>query len=126
MRLLLIALGGGLGSVLRYLLGGLVQSAAGTSLFPVGTLAVNTLGCLLVGVLAELGEARGVLNADVRALLIVGLLGGFTTFSTFANETVSAARDDSLLIAVSNILLSVGLGLLAVWLGRLLAQTIWG
>jgi len=125
-RLLLIGLGGGLGSILRYLVGGLVQSGAGASLFPVGTLAVNVLGCLAIGVLAELSEARGLLTAEMRALLVVGLLGGFTTFSTFANETMSAVRDNALLIAAGNILLSVGLGLLGVWLGRLLAHNIWG
>ena len=126
MRLLLIGLGGGVGSILRYLLGGLVQTGAGDSAFPAGTLAVNVLGCLVIGALAELSEARGVLNAETRALLITGLIGGFTTFSTFANETVNAVRDNALLIATGNVLLSVGLGLAAVWLGRLLAHAVWG
>ncbi len=126
MRLLLIGLGGGVGSILRYLLSGLVQSGAGASAFPTGTLAVNLLGCLTIGVLAELSEARGFLNAEMRALLIVGLVGGFTTFSTFANETVNAVRDDAFLIAGSNAVLSVGLGMVSVWLGRTLAHLVWG
>jgi CrcB protein len=125
-RLLLIGLGGGVGSILRYLLSGLVQTGEGGSAFPAGTLAVNLLGCLVIGVLAELSESRGYLDADMRALLVVGLIGGFTTFSTFANETVSAMRDNALLIAAGNVLLSVGLGLVAVWLGRLLAHAVWG
>jgi CrcB protein len=104
----------------------LVQSGAGTTLFPVGTLAVNLLGCLAIGVLAELSEARGVLSAAARGFLVVGLIGGFTTFSTFANETVSAMRDNAVLIAAGNVLLSVGLGLAGVWLGRLLAHAVWG
>lgn len=126
MRLLLIGLGGGVGSILRYVLGGVVQSGAGSTSFPVGTLVVNILGCFAIGVLAELIEARGFLDADMRALLLVGLLGGFTTFSTFANETVNATRDDALLLAGGNILLSVGLGVLAVWAGRALAHAVWG
>jgi fluoride exporter len=125
-QLLLIGIGGGLGSILRYLLGGIVQNGAGTTLFPAGTLAVNLLGCLAIGVLAELTEARGVLNAEVRGFLMVGLIGGFTTFSAFANETVSAMRDNAGLIATGNIILSVGLGLAGVWLGRLLAHAVWG
>jgi len=129
-RLLLIGLGGAVGSVLRYLLSGLVQESAwagaGATSFPIGTLVVNLLGCFAIGVLSELSESRGVLDAEVRGLLIVGLIGGFTTFSTFANETLSAMRDDALLIATGNVLLSVGLGLAAVWLGRLLAHAVWG
>jgi CrcB protein len=127
-RLLLIGLGGAVGSVLRYLLSGLVQESAGAGAtsFPIGTLVVNLLGCFAIGVLSELSESRGVLGAEVRGLLIVGLIGGFTTFSTFANETLSAMRDDALLIAAGNVLLSVGLGLAGVWLGRLLAHAVWG
>lgn len=125
-RLLLIALGGGLGSVLRYLVSGLVQSGARDTAFPIGTLAVNLAGCLAIGVVAELSESRGVFNAEMRSLLVVGLLGGFTTFSTFANETLSAAREDALLFAAGNVLLSVSFGLVAVWLGRLLARALWG
>lgn len=117
-----------MGSVLRYLLSGLVQESAGAGAtsFPIGTLAVNLLGCFAIGALSELSESRGVLGAEVRGLLVVGLIGGFTTFSTFANETLSAMRDDALLIAAGNVLLSVGLGLAGVWLGRLLAHAVWG
>jgi CrcB protein len=122
----LIGLGGAVGSVLRYLLSGVVQGAVGDSGFPAGTLAVNLLGCLAIGLLAELAESRGALDADMRGLLIVGLIGGFTTFSTFANETLTATRENALLMAAGNILMSVVFGLAAVWLGRLLAHAIWG
>ena len=126
MRLLLIAIGGAAGSVLRYLVSGVVQQGAGAGVFPWGTLAVNLLGCFAIGVLAELSESRGVLDAEMRGLLIVGLIGGFTTFSTFANETLSALRESQPLSAAGNVLVSVATGLAAVWLGRLLAHAVWG
>ena len=125
MRLLLIGLGGFVGTILRYVLGGLVQSGAGDSNFPWGTLTINLLGCLGIGLLAELSEARGFLNPELRGLLIVGLLGGFTTFSTFANETVNAVRDGAMATAMVNVIASVGLGLVAVWAGRMIAHSIW-
>lgn len=125
MRLLLIGIGGAVGSVLRYLLSGAVQAGTGATDFPVGTLVVNLIGCFVIGVLAELSESRGVLSAETRGLLVVGLVGGFTTFSTFANETLSAMRERAMLIAVSNVVLSVVVGLAAVWLGRGLAHGIW-
>jgi fluoride exporter len=125
-RFLLIGIGGGIGSILRYVVSGLVQGSSGSTYFPIGTLIVNLSGCLIIGLLAELSESRGALTPEIRGLLIVGLIGGFTTFSTFANETLSALRDNSLLVAVSNVVLSVILGLASVWLGRLLAHAIWG
>ena len=125
MRVLLVGLGGFVGSVLRYWLSGLAQDAAPRSTFPFGTLVVNVLGCIAIGVLAELAEARGFLTPERRALLMVGLLGGFTTFSAFANETVSALRDGAHAIAAMNVALSVGGCLAAVWAGRSLAHAIW-
>ena len=126
MRLLLIGLGGAIGSILRYLLSGWVQSGAEATAFPAGTLVVNLLGCFGIGVLAELSEARGVLTSEIRSFLMVGLMGGFTTFSAFAHETVSALRDNAAWVAAGNVLLSVSLGLAAVWFGRQLAHAIWG
>jgi fluoride exporter len=124
-RVLLVGIGGFAGSVLRYWLSGLAQSAARESAFPVGTLVVNLLGCLTIGVLSELAEARGFLTPERRALIVVGLLGGFTTFSAFANESVNAARDGAYLVAVANVVLTVGVCLLAVWAGRSIAHAIW-
>ena len=85
MRVLLVGIGGFIGSVLRYWLSGGIQSAAPRSSFPYGTPAVNLLGCLAIGILAELAESRGFLRPDTRAFLFVGVLGGFTTLSAFAN-----------------------------------------
>ena len=121
MRFLLIGLGGAAGSVLRYWLTGLVQSGAGGTAFPLGTLAVNVVGCFAVGLLAELAGSRAFFDPGMRGLLIVGLIGGFTTFSTFAYETLRATP----LVAVANVLLSVCLGLSAVWAGGRLAQALW-
>jgi CrcB protein len=89
-RVVLVGAGGLVGSVLRYVVSGLVQDAARDSLFPWGTLAVNVLGCLAIGVLGELAEARGAFGVETRALLMTGLLGGFTTFSAWAIATRAA------------------------------------
>lgn len=126
MQLLMIGLGGFAGTILRYVMGGLIQSGAGHSSFPWGTLTINLLGCFGIGLLAELSEARGFLRPEMRGFLMVGVLGGFTTFSTFANETVNAMRDAAMATAVLNVLASVGLGLVAVWAGRMIAHAIWG
>jgi fluoride exporter len=124
-RILLIGAGGFVGSILRYALSGLVQDAARDSFFPYGTLAVNVLGCLAIGVLGELAEARGAFGVETRALLVVGLLGGFTTFSAFGNETMQLLRGAERVLAAANVLANVILGLAAVHVGRVAAQLVW-
>jgi fluoride exporter len=124
-RLLWIGAGGAAGSILRYLLSGVAQNLAPRSTFPLGTLVVNLCGCFAIGLLAELVESHGFMAPAVRSLVMVGLIGGFTTFSAFANETVNAARDGASGIAALNVLLSVGLGLAAVWGGRIAVTQIW-
>jgi hypothetical protein len=79
-RIFLIGIGGFFGSILRYLLGGLLQRMFATSFFPLGTFAINVTGCFTIGFLYFLAETHGVLTGPVRALLITGFLGGFTTF----------------------------------------------
>jgi CrcB protein len=120
----LVAVGGALGSVLRHLLGGLVPQRAG-AIFPWGTLAVNLAGCFAIGLVSELAESRGAMDPGTRALLMVGLLGGFTTFSAFGNETLNLLRDGERLLAGFNVLANVVIGLAAVWLGRILTATVW-
>ena len=122
--LLLIGAGGAVGSVLRYLLGGLVQQRTGAA-FPFGTLAVNLVGCLAIGLLSELVESRGAFDPANRAVLLVGVLGGFTTFSAFGNETLNLLRDGERMLASANVTASVILGLGAVWAGRAIAATWW-
>jgi CrcB protein len=124
-RILLIGLGGFVGSILRYWLSGLAHAVVPKSSFPVGTLTVNVVGCLGIGVVMYFAEARQVLDPQTRAFVVVGLLGGFTTFSAFANETVSALRADSIHIAIANVLVSVTACLLAVVAGRSIAPLIW-
>ncbi len=115
-KLLAIALGGALGAVLRYALGTAIQARAYTAL-PVGVLTVNVLGCFAIGLLAAWGTASVLEREDVRAFLIVGLLGAFTTFSTYGLDTVRLAHADELALAAGNVALSNVLGLAGVWLG---------
>ena len=124
-RILLVGAGGFFGSVARYVISGLVQSIVPESLFPFGTLAVNTLGSAGIGFLWELAEQYGVLNDLSRAFWIIGFLGGFTTFSAFANETFTLARDSEYVSASVNIVAQLVLCLGAVWFGRILVHWIW-
>ena len=94
--------------------------------FPIGTLVVNLTGCLAIGILAELADVRGVLSPQVRALLVVGVLGGYTTFSAFANESLNLFRDSEVFLGLLNVLMTMVSCLLAVWAGRWLAHAVWG
>jgi CrcB protein len=120
--ILLVALGGALGSVARYKMSGWVLQHTLDWRFPAGTFAVNVAGCLVAGVLAGLAEKHDLLSAEARLLLFTGILGGFTTFSAFGLETMFLIRRGDVLIAASNIVLSVLAGLLALWLGLGLAS----
>lgn len=88
LELVFIGTGGALGAILRWVVGGWVQRLSGNHIFPFGTLAVNVVGCLAIGVLGGLSESRQSVSDGARLFLIVGLLGGFTTYSTFGYETV--------------------------------------
>jgi CrcB protein len=116
-QILIVGLGGFLGSVARYKLGGLVLHHWSDWRFPLGTFAVNVLGCLAAGILAGAVERQGLFSADTRLFLFTGFLGGFTTFSAFGLDAVFLMRRGHFGIAVSYVLLSVLCGLAAVWLG---------
>jgi CrcB protein len=113
-NLLLIAIGGALGSVARYLLSTFVLQVSG-SLLGVGTFAVNVVGCIVFGVIAGLAERRFVFGPEARMFLLVGVLGGFTTFSTFAFESVQLLRDGQFLAAAVNIVGQVLAGVAGLW-----------
>jgi len=87
------------------------------AVFPFGTLAVNVTGSLLIGFLATLADERGIIGPQARLFLVVGLLGGFTTFSSFSLETLRLARDGELTGALMNVTGNLGLGLGCAWLG---------
>ncbi|HXU13118.1 MAG TPA: fluoride efflux transporter CrcB [Candidatus Binatia bacterium] len=123
---ILVGFGGFLGSIARYLAGGAVHRLAEGSAFPYGTLFVNVTGCLAIGFLAALSEARGVLSPEARVFLMVGVLGGYTTFSSFGYETLQLVRGGEMLAAAANVLIQVVVGLGAVWAGAATARMIWG
>jgi len=125
-RIVLVGVGSFVGGVLRYGLSTWVHRVLDNPWFPYGTLAVNVLGCLVIGFLAGLAETRTAFTSEVRLFLFVGILGGFTTFSSFALETFSLARDTQNVAALMNIGLQLILGLLAVWIGNVLAHAMGG
>jgi CrcB protein len=113
-----IALGSALGGMARYWCSGWVAQRVGET-FPWGTIMVNISGCFLIGVLAALSEPDGrwYLPPLMRQFLMIGVLGGYTTFSSFSLQTLNLARDGEWLQAGANVFVSVALCLLAVWLG---------
>lgn len=124
-KILMVALGGALGSTLRYLLGGWIQYKSGSS-FPTGTLVVNIVGCFVIGFLGMLFTGPMVIREEYRIAILIGVLGGFTTFSSFGRETFMLANENQGWYAVMNLLLSNTFGLLAVWLGHRLAERWFG
>ena len=121
-KLLAIGSGGFLGAISRYLLSTLVQNQLKPEQFPVGIIVVNIIGCLLIGFLAGLFELKAWMHIELRLFVFVGLLGGFTTFSTFANDTFLLGKQGEMLAALINAGGQVLIGLLCVWLGYLLIR----
>jgi CrcB protein len=113
-KLFLIGIGGFFGSVLRYLTSGLVFRIFPNQHFAYGTLAVNIVGCFLIGFLRGLSEYQQIFNPETRMLILVGFLGGFTTFSTFGYEVFSFARDGQIFSALLNLTFHIILGIGAV------------
>ena len=120
LKLLGVALAGGIGTLFRYWLSGSVHRYSRT--FPSGTLVVNLVGCLVIGLISYLCTTHPYFGPDARAVLFGGLVGGFTTFSAFGYETLELLRGGSVLLAVINIALNVMGGLAAVWLGAVLGR----
>ena len=116
-----VGLGGFLGTLARYGLAGVVQRQVPLSTFPYGTLAVNLLGCFAIGALAGLADSRHLFAPQFRTFALIGVLGGFTTFSSFGYETFAMIRDAEYLRAMANVGVHLLGGLALVWLGYTLA-----
>jgi CrcB protein len=124
LKLLFVGLGGFIGASLRYVTGLLVGRFTVGAQFPYGTFVVNMLGCLLIGFLAGIADSRALLNDTARAFVFTGMLGAFTTFSTFSYETMGLFQNGQTSPALTNLGLQIILGLLAVWGGIQIAKFI--
>jgi len=120
-QILSIALGGSIGAVMRFLMSTGIHGLLGRG-FPYGTLLVNVLGSLVMGVLYELLSQRISVSPEVRSILLVGFLGAFTTFSSFSIETVNLIEQGDIIKALLNVFLNVVLCILAAWAGLLLMR----
>lgn len=120
-KILLIGLAGFAGTIGRYWLSGVVARRYGET-FPLGTLTVNLVGCFLVGLLFYLMQERYVVNQNVRSMVLIGLLGGFTTFSSFGLQTFTLLQDREMALALVNFAVSNVMGLFLVWAGYTLAK----
>ncbi len=120
-ELLAVGIGGFVGAILRYLVSTGIQRNWGESGFPAGTLAVNLIGCLIIGTLGGLAEHRTWMGPHIKLVVFLGILGSFTTFSTFGYETLTLLRDGRLLAALASASLHLVLGMVAVWGGYTLA-----
>lgn len=122
---LLVFAGSGAGGLLRYWFGGLIQAWWGPA-FPLGTLIVNITGCLAIGFLATAWTGPVLIREEYRTGVLIGVIGGYTTFSSFGREAVALAHDGEWLRAGGYIAASVVLGLLAVWVGAVIAVKLHG
>lgn len=119
---LLVGTGGFIGAAGRFLLSGWIHRLVPMASFPVGTLCVNLSGCFLIGLLGGLSESRQVFGPELRIFIFIGILGGFTTFSSFAYETLALARDAEFARALANIGGQLIGGLAAAWVGFTLVR----
>jgi fluoride exporter len=124
-KLILVGIGGFIGATLRYLLSAYVQNMTQNAIFPYGTFAVNMIGCFLIGMGAYLVETQSGMTSEMRLLLLVGLLGSFTTYSTYSSETVTLLQGQRVLLALVNSVAHLVIGLSAVVLGRLTMGVLW-
>lgn len=122
-RILFIGMAGLIGTLGRYWLGGLAARLYGEA-FPVGTLIVNLIGCFLAGLFFYLLQERFSINETLRAAVMIGFLGGFTTFSAYGLQTFTLLRENQLALAALNLVLSNAVGLLMVWAGYTAAKAL--
>jgi CrcB protein len=120
---LVVALGGAFGAASRYVLAGAVHRILPAT-FPYGTFFVNISGCFLFGVIAGIADERSAIGPDARRFLLVGVLGGFTTFSSYTYESFALVRDGQLVSAFANTAGQVVAGFAALWAGYVLARLV--
>ena len=118
LKVLLVGVGGFFGSISRYLVGGFVHKILDQPFFPYGTMAVNILGCFIIGLLNGVAETRQVFSPEFRTLVFIGFLGGFTTFSTFGYESFNFVRDGQFGSTIANVGIHIVFGLAAVFVGH--------
>jgi CrcB protein len=122
MNWLYVAIGGAIGSVLRYKTSGILVRNYTNMKFPIGTFAVNIIGCFVIGVIAGLIIKKDMFSSEMRLFIITGVIGGYTTFSAFGLDTFYLLRSGESLLAISYVLGSVLLGFLALYLGFLVVR----
>lgn len=122
-KYLIIALGGAIGSVLRFWAGAYVSTRMGTR-FPYGTFVINITASFLIGLIMTILAERTHLSPIWRYLFVIGFLGGYSTFSSFEYETFQVFQDGEFLIAGLNVALSVGIGFIAVWIGAITGRSL--
>jgi CrcB protein len=120
-RYLLVVIGGGIGALTRYVAASAIMARFGGK-FPLGTLVINVSGSFLIGLLMTILTERFKLDPGWRLLLVVGFLGGYTTFSSFEWETYTSVRDGGIWTGMLNVVSSIVLGYVAVWLGAVFAR----
>jgi len=120
----MVGLGGGMGAICRFMVYELCLTMVKNAWLPMGTIIVNILGCFIIGLLGGIAETRDVFSPEMRALIFIGFLGGFTTFSTFGFELFVFIRNGQAEMAVVNAVLQLTLGVLGVWAGFSLAKLV--
>jgi CrcB protein len=120
--ILLVGIGGFIGAILRYVIGGWIQNSFVN--FPVGTLTINTTGSFFLGLIMYLSEYEGLFSAETRIFLTIGILGAFTTLSTFGYESFRLLDDSKLTFMAINIVSTVLFSMLAVYLGKIVALSV--
>lgn len=118
---ILVFAGGGIGAALRYWLSGVVHERLGSA-FPYGTLAVNILGCFVIGIVMASMQERFLAHPSLRVFLTIGILGGFTTFSSFSYETIAMLKDGEFFYSSVNILASLVCCIAGTWLGVIVGK----
>lgn len=122
MNAVLVGSGGFIGALCRFGVSSIIQRNPSLTAFPYGTLLVNMVGCFLIGLTIGMMESRQLVNPEIRSFVIIGILGGFTTYSAFGFETFALLRDAEFIKAVSNVMIHIVGGLVLVWIGYALTS----